>query len=131
MRGRPRIRTVETSIFSALDENPAGGEKRFSEDHIAIIETWQEFVKQFPVESKLPSFPIWSNEFGATYPYDGATPYSIGLRRLRKYRGSHGIDLSKLTPSERWDALPSYARTEEDEFPQWKVKFIEAEPGSL
>lgn len=114
----------KTSIFDALDKDPTDA-RPLSEEHIAVIDSWQEFVKLFPKEEELPSFPIWSNEFGATYPYEDATPHSIGLRRLRKYRGSHGVDLGKLTPAQRWEALPSYARGAEDEFPYWKVKFIE------
>lgn len=112
-----------TSIFDALDENPPDA-RPLSEEHIAVIDAWQEFVKLFPKDEEIPSFPIWSNEFGATYLYEDVTPHSIGLRRLMKYRGSHGVDLSRLKPEERWQALPSYARTDDDEFPHWKVKFI-------
>lgn len=115
---------TQTSIFEALDKDPPDA-RPLSEEHIEVIEAWQEFVKIFPKDEELPSFPIWSNEFGATYPYEDTTPCAVGLRRLRKYRGSHGVDLRTLTPGERWEALPSYARTEEDEFPHWKVKFIE------
>ena len=113
-----------TSIFDALDENPPDA-RQLSAEHIAVIETWQEFVRLFPATDKLPSFPIWSNEFGATYPYQETTPFVLGTRRLMKYRGSHGARLNELTPDGRWDALPSYARTEDEQFPKWKVKFIE------
>jgi DNA (cytosine-5)-methyltransferase 1 len=115
---------VHTSIFDALDDDPPDA-RPLSVEQIAVIEAWQEFVTLFPEDEELPSFPIWSNEFGATYPYVDATPHSVGLRRLMKYRGSHGVDLSKLAPPQRWEALPSYARTDDDEFPGWKVKFIE------
>jgi DNA (cytosine-5)-methyltransferase 1 len=115
---------VQTSIFDALDKNPPDA-RRLSDAHIAVIDAWQEFIRLFPTDEEIPSFPLWSNEFGATYPFEETTPHAIGLRRLRRFRGSHGVDLSDLTPVDRWNALPSYARTEDDEFPHWKVKFIE------
>jgi DNA (cytosine-5)-methyltransferase 1 len=115
---------IETSIFSALDKNPPDA-RPLSADHVAVIDVWQQFIQQFPAKAQLPSFPIWSNEFGATYPFEDTTPFALGTRRLMKYRGSHGARLEKMKPAERWNALPSYARTEEDQFPDWKIKFIE------
>lgn len=63
-------------------------------------------------------------EFAATYPFETTTPYSVGPRVLRRYHGSHGQPLCELAPNERFDALPSYARTEQHHFPDWKVDFI-------
>ena len=63
-------------------------------------------------------------EFGATYPYENVTPYSIGNRGLLKYRGVHGVKFSNMKPAERFDYLPSYARTPQEKFPSWKVDFI-------
>jgi len=114
---------TEISIVSALDKNPKDA-RLLTEQVTTCLEVWQHFLSQFPKNKQLPSFPIWSMEFGATYPYESTTPFAIGLRRLRNYRGSHGIHLSKLTPSVRLNGLPSYAITEEERFPDWKVKFI-------
>ena len=73
---------------------------------------------------ELPWWPIWSMEFGATYPYEETTPYAIGTRGLEPYQGSHGIPLATMRPGERMEALPSHARVEEKRFPHWKVNFI-------
>ena len=88
------------------------------------LKVWQEFIQQFPKNVDLPSFPIWSMEFGANYPYEGTTPYAVGSRVLKKYRGNHGTNLSTIPPSERMAFLPSYAQREETQFPKWKEQFI-------
>jgi DNA (cytosine-5)-methyltransferase 1 len=72
----------------------------------------------------LPSFPIWTAEFGANYPYEETTPYKIGLTSIRQYRGSHGVSLKNKNECDVWSMLPSYARTRSDKFPSWKVDFI-------
>ncbi len=63
-------------------------------------------------------------EFGATYPFEEVTFNILGKRSLRRYRGSFGVNLSQLPPSERLMGLPSHARGPELSFPQWKVNFI-------
>lgn len=113
----------ETSIVSALEKNPKESRK-LSTQVEECIEIWQDFIQRFPNSLELPSFPIWSMEFGATYPYEDLTPYAVGLSRLRHYRGSHGKLLKDLAPEDRWNALPSYARSEAPEFPGWKIQFI-------
>jgi DNA (cytosine-5)-methyltransferase 1 len=111
------------SIKSVLDRKPADAKP--IPQHVAdCLEVWQRFLTRFPPSEELPWFPIWSMEFGATYPFEDTTPYGIGTRRLRRYEGSHGIPLASLKPGERMEGLPSYARTMEDEFPGWKINFI-------
>ena len=55
-----------------------------------------EVCEEIPENACLPTFPIWSMEFGATYPYIDETPHSVGVERLGDYRGSHGLKLSQL-----------------------------------
>lgn len=114
---------VATSILSALQDDPPDA-RPLSEQVIECLEVWQKFIRRFPKKIGLPSFPIWSMEFGATYPFEDTTPHAIGLRSLRAYRGSHGQKLKELPPRCRLDALPSYARTRRAHFPQWKIRFI-------
>jgi DNA (cytosine-5)-methyltransferase 1 len=113
----------ELSIVSALEQSPPDA-RMITPTVIKCLDTWQSFINQFPKELELPSFPIWSMEFGATYPYEDATPFATGDRALSKYKGSHGQSLSELAPNERMAALPAYARTIELEFPKWKIDFI-------
>lgn len=123
----PEPTNVDTSITSVLEENPSDA-KRLSRQVENCLEVWDDFLKRSPLSVELPSFPLWSMEFGADYPYDGETPFAVlsnkGTRGLAKYKGSHGIALRQLKPDARWEALPSHARTEQMEFPKWKQDFI-------
>ncbi|HEX9774105.1 MAG TPA: DNA (cytosine-5-)-methyltransferase [Actinomycetota bacterium] len=111
------------SIVSVLDCKPKDA-KRISPQVEQCLRVWQEFLHQFPKNEELPSFPIWTMEFGASYPFERTNPHRMGTYRLRPYRGSHGIRLASLAPDQRMDALPSYARAQDDLFPDWKRNFI-------
>lgn len=113
----------QLSIRTILEKNPEEA-KSLSPQVKKCLQVWQDFLKRFPRHAELPSFPIWSMEFGATYPYEDETPFAIGTRRLRHYRGCHGRQLQSLPPQLRMEALPTYARSEEEQFPHWKVLFI-------
>jgi DNA (cytosine-5)-methyltransferase 1 len=117
------IRVVDGSIADVLERNPS--DARPIPGHVVrCLNAWQEFLTLFPKEEQLPSYPIWSMEFGATYRYQRTTPYRTGDYQLRPFSGSHGTPLKTLKPAQRMAALPSHARTEEDRFPEWKVDFI-------
>ena len=119
----PPTRKPPLSLLEVLDEKPI--EARAIPDQVRkCVDVWQDFLDRFPQDSKLPSFPIWSMEFGATYPYESQTPYSTTLRELRKAAGSHGQPLVGWTREQVMSGLPSYARTEVKTFPKWKIQFI-------
>jgi DNA (cytosine-5)-methyltransferase 1 len=63
-------------------------------------------------------------EFGATYPFEDATPYALTEKQLSKYLGAYGIPLEGLTKEKQIKLLPSYARVEQKVFPEWKQDFI-------
>jgi len=112
----PDVRTV-------LDKRPSEA-RPLSNQVRRCLEVWQEFLDRSPRSVELPSFPIWTMEFGATYPIEGPTPFSLGPRRIMKYRGSHGVPLREFAPDERFLMLPSHARQWGSEFPRWKIQFI-------
>jgi len=114
---------VTTSIISILEKKPKDA-KTLSKQVVDCLNVWQEFIQTFPLDAELPSFPIWSMEFGANYPFENTTPYALGLRKLCRYKGSHGQPLRDLPRLQRWLGLPAYARTQEMEFPSWKKIFI-------
>lgn len=120
----PEETNKPVSIYSVLDKNP-GEAKAISFQVEKCLKVWQNFLERSPRNEELPSFPIWTMEFGATYPFEETTPFALGTRRLRRYRGAHGIDLSTVSSGERFSCLPSYARTDEQTFPQWKIRFIQ------
>lgn len=119
----PHAAHAQMSITNILDSNPSDA-RRLSQQVVRCIDVWQEFLDLFPSEMKLPSFPIWSMEFGATYPFEDTTPFAVGLKDLRKYRGSHGRPLTSISDEHLLQALPSHARAPQDTFPRWKVQFI-------
>jgi DNA (cytosine-5)-methyltransferase 1 len=119
----PIPRGSEIDITRVLDQNPPEA-RLLSPQVLHCISIWQEFLDQIPANEKIPH-PLWSMEFGATYPYEDTTPSQLSLEELRKYRGSHGCSLRRVI--EREDALnllPSYARRDQPKFPEWKIKYI-------
>ena len=110
-------------IRAVLDSNPSDAREISDQAH-RCLEVWQMFLSDFPSDGKLPSFPIWSMEFGADYPFAGQAPHQLSSRALARYRGSHGQPLRELSPDSRLSGLPSYARRDLVEFPRWKKTFI-------
>lgn len=87
------------------------------------IKLWQKFIDQIPKETKIPGFPIWGMEFGATYPFETSYPLKLSVRELGKYKGNFGRSLDGLTKEQQRINLPSYARVEKA-FPSWKRSYI-------
>lgn len=112
-----------TSIFDYLD-NDSKEIRKVEEEKIKVIDIWQKFIQRIPKEDKLPSFPIWAMEFGATYPFEQKTPTSSSSIALGKSKGSFGVSLKGLSRAEKFSLLPSYARTPQEVFPTWKIRYI-------
>lgn len=110
------------SINDVLEADPPDA-RSLSPQVIKCLRVWQRFVRRFPKNAELPSFPIWSMEFGATYPYEGTTPWAQ-RHDLARYRGSHGKKLTNLKGADLFAALPSHARPRTKSFPHWKELFI-------
>jgi DNA (cytosine-5)-methyltransferase 1 len=111
------------NIIEWLDTNPPNARK-LSTQVVNCLNVWQLFIAKFPKKEELPSFPIWSMEFGASYPYEDSTPYALGELGLRKYRGSFGVPLRRIVNGFRMGYLPAYAQTRDKKFPDWKIQFI-------
>lgn len=119
----PNKSKAQVSIESVLDHRPAGA-RALPEQVMRCLEVWQEFLSLVPKDEKIPH-PLWSMEFGATYPYEGTTPWAMSTDNLRRYRGSYGRRLSEgRTRDEVFALLPSHARTQQARFPDWKIGFI-------
>lgn len=92
------------------------------------IDMWGDFLKHSG-SVKLPSFPIWAMEFGATYPYESATPPALWNEQeaggLAEFRGSFGSELEGLSIEQQFEKIPSHSRRPDDfKFPGWKRSFI-------
>ncbi len=88
------------------------------------LELWNKLVKNFPKTTKLPSFPIWAMEFGASYPFEDCTPNKLKSKELAKFQGAFGVSLYRMTKKEQIERLPNYARSKDTKFPTWKKRFI-------
>lgn len=109
------------SIDSVLDKDPDGA-RPLPRQYIDCLAVWQEFLERYPMDRELPSFPIWSMEFGADYPFEDTVPAMLTPRQLCQYRGTHGAPLREFEPEARMDHVPTYAR--EEAFPEWKQQLI-------
>ncbi len=117
-------RQDKLNIKSVLDKDP-NQIKPLPKQVIDCLKVWQEFLRLTPTSMELPSFPIWTMEFGATYPYRGYNSlYDIPLKDLRNYKGSFGCKLNKWNRSEILNNVPKYAQGKNTAFPLWKQHFI-------
>jgi len=115
-------KTSLMDIHQFIEKNPTHF-KALPQKNQACIKLWQKFITQIPKETKLPRFPIWGMEFGATYPFEETYPFILSPKELGKYKGNFGVTLNGMTTTEQFSKLPSYAKMEE-EFPGWKKHYI-------
>ncbi len=117
----PNHKSVD--IKSILDKNPKSA-KKVDKEEVGCLKLWEDFINRIPNEDKLPGFPIWSMEFGANYSFEKTTPHALSSDELSEYLGSYGASLNGLSKEEQLKLLPSYARTKQKKFPEWKQNFI-------
>ena len=109
-------------IHQFIEENPKQF-KSLPKANQACIKLWQKFIEQIPENTKLPGFPIWGMEFGATYPFEKSYPLKLTVPDLGEFKGNFGCSLKGLSKPEQEDNLPSYARVKKA-FPEWKRRYI-------
>lgn len=86
---------------------------------------WQEFLNNIvAAEEKIPQFPIWAMEFGADYNYK-IPPCHQSFEDLHGKHGKLGQVVTGFTKEECIAQLPIYVQGEHDEFPKWKIRYIE------
>ncbi len=125
---KPPKRRKPMTIEHFLDKRPPNA-RELPAQVSRCLDVWQEFLDYIPNDEKIPH-PLWSMEFGATYPYEDSVPYLLDLTDLRRFTGSHGESLENAkTLEEALQKLPSHARPrknkpKEEVFPVWKVEFI-------
>lgn len=105
------------------------GEKEFretalSQRQIYAIDHWNAFLEHVPPDVQLPSFPIWSDEFGAAYPFEHAAPLTLDTQKLAASLMVRNNGKSAAWREKLRMRLPSYARQESGSFPEWKRRFI-------
>ena len=110
-------------LSTVLDERPNDADN-LSAQHISYLEVWEEFLGLVGDDVKMPSFPIWAMEFGATYPYEKRSPSAYSQRYLARFNGMFGESLLGKTKRQQMADLPPYAQGE-TLFPRWKARFIQ------
>lgn len=94
-----------------------------TDQQVKCIDLWNELIQKLPDEIDLPSFPIWGDEITASYSFEDRTPYACTVHELRRYVSwPRGVRATRKAPL--LALLPSYARTKETRFPDWKIDFI-------
>lgn len=116
------LKSATTSIETVLETNPSDA-KRLSKRVKDCLNTWQLFLDAMPKGVELPAGPLWTMEFGATYPFEETTPWTK-RKSLSGYRGAFGESLKGLTWQDALRRLPSHGRKRRPKFPDWKVRFI-------
>ena len=120
----PLKSSKKTNISSVINVQYDNNENlRLEDEKIHVLSLWQRFIERLPKSVKLPG-PLWSMEFGATYPFEGETPYSVSSIKLGRSNGNFGTPLKGMTLSQKFDNLPSYARYKVEKFPIWKENYI-------
>jgi DNA (cytosine-5)-methyltransferase 1 len=115
-------KTPPANISEFIEENPKIF-RALPKANQECLNLWQKFINQVPNDVRLPGFPVWAMEFGATYPYATAYPLKLSAKELGKFKGNFGVDLKGLTKDEQRGKLPSYARVTKA-FPGWKRRYI-------
>ncbi|SDJ85812.1 DNA (cytosine-5)-methyltransferase 1 [Cryobacterium psychrotolerans] len=123
----PTPTDAKTHISTVLDANPP--EARAIPDLLLrSLEMWDDFLTSSPASTDLPSFPLWSMEWGADYPYETTTPLEMlaaeGPTALHPFKGSFGVSFDGMTESEILRHLPSHAKRPGAEYPRWKKRFL-------
>lgn len=86
----PKQPNNSTSIETIIDRNITVQEQqRYSlrPAEINILNCWNDFINIIPIENRVIGFPIWSDEFGATYDYTDVEKYPLWKQEIiRKNR---------------------------------------------
>ena len=120
-----KIEWKKLNITKILDKKPKNMIKLGKREQ-EVLEIWQEFLSNFPKDWKLPSFPIWSMEYWATYPFEETNPNLMTTEELWKYKWTYWKSLKWLSKEEQIKNLPSYVSfaKHKEEYPGWKKRFI-------
>mgnify|MGYP002784308256 CR=1 FL=1 len=123
--------TPKTNITTILEKKPQNARKLGKREQ-ECLQLWQEILDALPPDAALP-LPLWTTEFGATYPFEDKIPTLYSPKELSKYKGAFGKSLRAKTLEELLPNLPSYARhnahravqlKNAGQFPSWKRNFI-------
>lgn len=122
----PEPTNDECDIKTFIDEQDIDITPLKLETHLQL-KLWQEFIDNtINNNCPIPTFPIWSMEFGADYPYENCAPAYNSLSNLKGKHGKLGKIVKGKTIEECLKDLPIYSQTAKTHvFPKWKNRYIE------
>lgn len=117
---------VNINLSDYLEKGP-DEDIPLKEDTLKHILHWQDFVKNLDRRggNDVPRFPVWSMEFGATYPFLEKATNRYKLSDLNKTKGKFGMVINASSKKDLENFLPRYALTYQDVFPKWKRRYIQ------
>ncbi len=113
------------SYYTSIDNilNHSEIETDLEPEKIKVLNVWQEFINDLPPNLD-PYRPLWSMEFGATYPLD-IDWQNLSLIEWQKYKGNYGYSLALCNSIEDvFNHLPNYVKTQKGIPPKWKQNYI-------
>ena len=121
----PEPKHYECDIKTIVDESAKDFMhlRNDTRNHLSI---WQEFLDElYKHGRKLPTFPIWAMEFGASYEFEELAPAFQSINQLKNKKGKLGVIVKGSSVKECLSYLPNYAITNKNKkFPAWKIQFI-------
>ena len=77
LRYRPLYRLADIVQLNRELTSQDRKEAALTDNQHGYIEHWNRLLKKMREEDvELPSFPIWGDEFDATYPFEESTPFA-------------------------------------------------------
>lgn len=116
-------RPIMTDATSIIDSGVNDISLRIEPDKINVLNVWQSFLDVLPQNIR-PYSPLWSMEFGATYPVEDIDYTIIPAEELWQYKGCFGKSLYGLSKDEILTKLPNYIKSQKGKLPKWKQNFI-------
>ncbi|MEO8008503.1 MAG: DNA (cytosine-5-)-methyltransferase, partial [Betaproteobacteria bacterium] len=76
-RDRERRTSLSSLVLTKAELSVLDKEETTISDHyVECINHWNKFLQRIPSSTELPSFPIWGDEIGASYPFEDRTPFA-------------------------------------------------------
>lgn len=124
----PELKVPEKNNISDYLEKGPEESMPLKQETLRHILHWQDFILNVNRAGRgdMPSFPVWSMEFGATYPFLEKATSQHDLAYLSKTNGKFGIPIKANSKEELKKFLPKYALTDQEVFPKWKISYIKS-----
>lgn len=120
----PEPSTKQNTSIKSIIDNDSKDVKEISNTSRKHLDVWQDFLGNLK-QDEVPSFPIWSMEFGCDYPYEDRVPRSLSMAELKTYKGKFGKRIKgNLSKEGLLRQLPVYAQKDIYRFPKWKKNYI-------